>query len=148
MGTRVEYSDLFGDDTETGVAERGSDASGSERRNDAECTEVEEEENTSNDDTTEAEENAGSMDGEDAEENTEPADGADAKEEDKDKSLPHTFELGRTSISAADIEAFEANGYFPEGYGRVDEETVPKTRPDEVVVFAEYFEVGLRFPCH
>lgn len=46
------------------------------------------------------------------------------------------------------IEAFEARGYFPQGHGRFDQKTVPEPRPDEVVVFAEYFEVGLRFPCH
>jgi hypothetical protein len=39
--------------------------------------------------------------------------------------------------------------YFPKGYGRPPSmESMPVPRPDEVVVFEDFFTIGLRMPPH
>lgn len=46
------------------------------------------------------------------------------------------------------MKAYEDRGYFLKGDGRAPKnETVPTPQAGEVVVFYDFFAVGLRFPC-
>lgn len=73
----------------------------------------------------------------------------DAEGDEEDKVLTHTTKLGQTTLTAHDISSFESKGYFPTEFGLLDSsKTTPKPREGEVVVFKEFFDVGLRFPCH
>lgn len=58
------------------------------------------------------------------------------------------YELGRSKMLWRRVKDMESLGYFPMGCGRATRaETILK--PDgEVLVFENFFLVGLRLPCH
>jgi hypothetical protein len=55
-------------------------------------------------------------------------------------------------VTADDMVMMKKLGYFGEAESKLvrfaEEEVVPQTREDEVVVFKSFFRVGLRFPLH
>jgi hypothetical protein len=93
---------------------------------------------------------------------TEQAEQADIEEGDANKgeidydiimpSKPSHLDFGKSTVSEADMTMMTKLGYFKEAdkglirFGR--EETIPKSKNDEVVVFKSFFKAGLRFPLH
>jgi hypothetical protein len=64
------------------------------------------------------------------------------------KPLPPSFVFGESKVTANLIREYEAAGFFPAGSGRAPlGEQVPTPEEDEVVVFCDFFNCGLRFPC-
>jgi hypothetical protein len=67
-------------------------------------------------------------------------------------SKPSHLDLGKSTVSKADMTMMTKLGYFREadkGLVRFGgEETIPKPENDEVVVFKSFFKAGLRFPLH
>jgi hypothetical protein len=67
-------------------------------------------------------------------------------------SKPSHLDFGESTVSEADMTMMTKLGYFKEAdkglirFGR--EETIPKPKGDEVVVFKSFFKAGLRFPLH
>jgi hypothetical protein len=65
---------------------------------------------------------------------------------------PNHLDFGKSTASEADMTMMTNLGYFKEAdkglirFGR--EETIPKPKNDEVVVFKSFFKAGLRFPLH
>jgi hypothetical protein len=67
-------------------------------------------------------------------------------------SKPSHLDFGKSTVSKADMTMMTKLGYFKEAdKGLVcfsEEETIPKPKNDEVVVFKSLFKAGLRFPLH
>jgi hypothetical protein len=67
-------------------------------------------------------------------------------------SKPSHLDFGKSIVSEADMVMMTKLGYFREadkGLIRFGgEETIPKPKNDEVVVFKSFFKAGLRFPLH
>ena len=67
-------------------------------------------------------------------------------------SKPSHLDFGKSTVSEADMTMMTKLGYFKEvdkGLVRFGgEETIPKPKNDEVVVFKSFFKAGLRFPLH
>jgi hypothetical protein len=67
-------------------------------------------------------------------------------------SKPSHMDFGKSTVSEADMIMTTKLGYFKEAdKGLVcfgGEETIPKPKNDEVVVFKSFFKAGLRFPLH
>jgi hypothetical protein len=67
-------------------------------------------------------------------------------------SKPSHLDFGKSTVSEADMTMMTKLGYFKEAdKGLVHfggEETIPKPKNDEVVVFKSFFKAGLRFPLH
>jgi hypothetical protein len=67
-------------------------------------------------------------------------------------SKPIHLDFGKSTVSEADMTMMTKLGYFKEadkGLVRFGgEETIPKPKNDEVVVFESFFKAGLRFPLH
>jgi hypothetical protein len=67
-------------------------------------------------------------------------------------SKPSHLDFGKSTVSEADMTMITKLGYFKEadkGLVRFGgEETIPKPKNDEVVVFKRFFKAGLRFPLH
>jgi hypothetical protein len=67
-------------------------------------------------------------------------------------SKPSHLDFGKSTMSEADMTMMTKLGYFKEAdkglvrFGR--EESIPKPKNDEVVVFKSLFKAGLRFPLH
>lgn len=64
---------------------------------------------------------------------------------------PATYRIGRSSVSEADLDEYVKEELLKPtlhswccALGR---EEVPRPKPCEVVVFHDFFKVGLRFPC-
>jgi hypothetical protein len=63
--------------------------------------------------------------------------------------LTQSYEFGTSSVTVGRIRQMESLGYFAEGSAREPgEEIVLEPNSDEVVVFEEFFSVGLRMPPH
>jgi hypothetical protein len=67
-------------------------------------------------------------------------------------SKPSHLDFGKSTVSEADMTMMTKLGYFKEadkGLVRFGgEETIPKPKNDEVVVFKSFFKAGLRCPLH
>jgi hypothetical protein len=67
-------------------------------------------------------------------------------------SKPSHLDFGKSTVSEADMTMMMKLGYYKEadkGLVRFGgEETIPKPKDDEVVVFKSFFKAGLRFPLH
>jgi hypothetical protein len=67
-------------------------------------------------------------------------------------SKPSHLDFGKSTVSEADMTMMTKLGYFKEadkGLVRFGgEETIPKPKNDEVVVFKSFFKAGLRFSLH
>jgi hypothetical protein len=67
-------------------------------------------------------------------------------------SKPSHLDFGKSTVSEADMTIMTKLAYFKEadkGLVRFGgEETIPKPKNDEVVVFKSLFKAGLRFPLH
>jgi hypothetical protein len=81
----------------------------------------------------------------------------DADEEEIDyntimPSKPSHLDFGKSTVSEADMPMMIKLGYFGEAKKKLirfgGEETTPKPKNDEVVVFRSFFKAGLRFPLH
>jgi hypothetical protein len=78
-----------------------------------------------------------------------------AEEEEEDYSTliptkPIHLDFEKSNVSEADVPMMMKLGYFGEAEKKLirfaGEETTPKPKDDEVVVFKSFFRVGLRFP--
>jgi hypothetical protein len=78
----------------------------------------------------------------------------DVDEEEKDYNTlipakPSHLDFGKSTISEADVPMMIKLGYFGETEKKLirfaGEETTPKPKKDEVVVFKSFFKAGLRF---
>lgn len=60
-----------------------------------------------------------------------------------------TCRLGPSLTGKSMIKHYEEKGFFPEGTTRVlgPDEFIPAPQDGEALVFKEYFNAGLRFPC-
>jgi hypothetical protein len=67
-------------------------------------------------------------------------------------SKPSHLDFGESTVSEADMTMMTKLGYFKEANKGLirfgGEETIPKPKDDEVVVFKSFFKAGLRFPLH
>jgi hypothetical protein len=67
-------------------------------------------------------------------------------------SKPSHLDFGKSTVSEADMPMMIKLGYFGEAEKKLirfgEEETTPKPKNDEVVVFRSFFKAGLRFPLH
>jgi hypothetical protein len=67
-------------------------------------------------------------------------------------SKPSHLDFGKSTVSEADMPMMTKLGYFGEAEKKLirfgGEETIPKLKNDEVVVFKSFFKAGLRFPLH
>jgi hypothetical protein len=67
-------------------------------------------------------------------------------------SKPSHLDFGKSTVSEADMLMVMKLGYFREAEKELirfgGEETIPKPKNDEVVVFKSFFKAGLRFPLH
>jgi hypothetical protein len=81
----------------------------------------------------------------------------DADEEEDDYSTlmpskPSHLDLGKSTVSEADMPMMVKLGYFGEAEKKLicfgGEETTPTPEKDEVVVFRSFFRAGLRFPLN
>jgi hypothetical protein len=65
-------------------------------------------------------------------------------------SKPSHLDFEKSTVSKADMPMMIKQGYFGEAEKKlirfVGEETTPKPKDDEVVVFKSFFRAGLRFP--
>jgi hypothetical protein len=65
---------------------------------------------------------------------------------------PSHLDFEKSIVSEADVPMMMKLGYFGETEKKllrfVGEETTPKPKNDEVVVFKSFFKAGLRFPLH
>ena len=60
-----------------------------------------------------------------------------------------SFEFGLSRVTLSDLDEFAKVGWFPRDLARLSEgEVVPDPHDDEVVVYKEFFLVGLRFLVH
>jgi hypothetical protein len=74
-----------------------------------------------------------------------------AKEEHEDQpSKPSYIEMGRFILKDKDLKAMKELGYFSEKVKvwLVGDETTPKSKKDEVVIFKSFFRAGLRLPMY
>jgi hypothetical protein len=63
--------------------------------------------------------------------------------------LAWSYDFGVSLVTVGRIQQLQTLGYFAEGSAcEPGEGTVPKPNTDEVVVFEEFFVVGLRMPPH
>jgi hypothetical protein len=89
------------------------------------------------------------------------AEQADVEEENADEdedysilipSKPNHLDFEKSSVSEADVPMMMKLGYFGEAEKKLihfaGEETTPKPKDDEVVVFKSFFIAGLRFPLN
>jgi hypothetical protein len=90
------------------------------------------------------------------------AEQADIEEEDVDEeeedyntlipAKPSHLDFGKPTVSEADVPMMMKLGYFGETKKKLihfaGEETTPKPKNDEVVVFKSFFRAGLRFPLN
>jgi hypothetical protein len=79
----------------------------------------------------------------------------DEEEEDYNTLIPKKpshLDFEKSAVSEADVPMMMKLGYFGEAekklIGFAGEETTPKPKDDEVVVFKSFFRAGLRFPLH
>jgi hypothetical protein len=79
----------------------------------------------------------------------------DEEEEDYNTLIPTKpshLDFEKSTVSKADVPTMMKLGYFGEGEKKLirfaGEETTPKPKDDEVVVFKIFFRAGLRFPLH
>jgi hypothetical protein len=67
-------------------------------------------------------------------------------------SKPSHLDFEKSTVFEADVPMMMKLGYFREAEKKLirfaGEETTPKPKNDEVVVFKSFFKVGLRFPLH
>jgi hypothetical protein len=91
-----------------------------------------------------------------------PTAGADIEEENVDEeeedyntlipSKPSHLDFEKSTVSEADVPMMMKLGYFGEAEKKLicfaGEETTPKPKDDEVVVFKSFFRAGLRFPLN
>ena len=67
-------------------------------------------------------------------------------------SKPSHLDFGKSTVSKADLSKMVKAGYFNEDQKKLlrfgEEETTPKPRKDEIVIFKSFLKVGLRFPLH
>jgi hypothetical protein len=67
-------------------------------------------------------------------------------------SKPSHLDFGKSTISEADMPMKIKLGYFGEAEKKLirfgGEETIPKPKNDEVVVYKSFLKAGLRFPLH
>jgi len=60
-----------------------------------------------------------------------------------------SFEFGLSRVTSSDLDEFAKAGWFTRDFARPSEgEVVPDPHDDEVVVYKEFFLVGLRFSSH
>ena len=60
-----------------------------------------------------------------------------------------SFDFSPTRVTLEELDEFVKMGWFPRNLARLLEgETVLDQQDDEVVVYQEFFVVGLRFPLH
>jgi hypothetical protein len=65
------------------------------------------------------------------------------------RELARSYDFRASSVMVSRIRQLESLRYFDEGSAREPgEETTPGLNPNEVVVFEEFFAVGLRMPPH
>jgi hypothetical protein len=63
-------------------------------------------------------------------------------------SLPPTYDFGRSLTSPSVLEEYASKGWFSLDQVRCPGgETVPKPKPDEAVVFRDFYQCGFRLPC-
>jgi hypothetical protein len=63
------------------------------------------------------------------------------------KEIPKTYTFGRSQIDRTDVSSLQKNRMI--GTARAPgQETVPKPRDNEVVIFRDLLYAGLRFPLH
>lgn len=75
------------------------------------------------------------------------ADGADVADFGSDAAM--SFEFGLSRVTSSDLDDFVKAAWFMCDAARpCGGETVPDPHDDKVVVFREFFDVGLRFPPH
>jgi hypothetical protein len=86
---------------------------------------------------------------------TEQADVEETESEDDYSAVPRKpshLDFGKSTISEDDLPKMLKLGYFSEAKKKLvrfgGEETTPKPRKDEVVVFKSFFKAGLRFPMN
>ncbi len=86
---------------------------------------------------------------------TEQADVEETESEDDYSAVPSKpshLDFGKSTISEDDLPKLLNLGYFSEAKKELvrfgGEETTPKPRKDEVVVFKSFFKAGLRFPLN
>jgi hypothetical protein len=79
----------------------------------------------------------------------------DEEEEDYNTLIPtkpNHLDFDKSTVSEADVPMMMKLGYFREAEKKLirfaREETTPKPKNDEVVVFKSFFRAGLRFPLH
>jgi len=79
----------------------------------------------------------------------------DEEEEDYNTLIPtkpNHLDFDKSTVSEADVPMMMKLGYFREAEKKLirfaREETTPKPKNDEVVVFKSFFKAGLRFPLH
>src|SRR5688500_7959572 len=67
-------------------------------------------------------------------------------------SKPSHLDFGKSTVSKADLSKMVKAGYFNEDQKKLlrfgEEETTPKPRKDEIVIFKSFLKAGLRFPLH
>jgi hypothetical protein len=62
--------------------------------------------------------------------------------------VPPSLIFGESKVTSDMIREYEAVGFFPSGIGRAPlDEQIPTPEDGEVVVFRDFFNCGLRFPC-
>ena len=94
-----------------------------------------------------------------AEANPPAAEGEDREETDSEDdyylampSKPSHLDFGKSTVSKADLSKMVKAGYFNKDQKKLlrfgEEETTPKPRKDEIVIFKSFLKAGLRFPLH
>ncbi|TVU41995.1 hypothetical protein EJB05_08375, partial [Eragrostis curvula] len=62
--------------------------------------------------------------------------------------IDKTYRLNRSRVNEAELAMYVERGYFEAGRARCPgDEEIPQPKPNEAVVFRDYFEAGLRLPA-
>ncbi|TVU21138.1 hypothetical protein EJB05_30758, partial [Eragrostis curvula] len=62
--------------------------------------------------------------------------------------IDKTYRLNRSRVDEAELAMYVERGYFEAGRARYPgDEEIPQPKPNEAVVFRDYFEAGLRLPA-
>ena len=76
-----------------------------------------------------------------------PVEGSDVADSGSD--VLSSFEFGLSRVTSSDLVDYAKATWFARDSTRLSGgETIPDPKDDEVVIFKEFFEAGLRFPPH